>query len=207
VQPTEVYAATETLYIGSSTPPHRGLHLFEDLAVVEVVDENNQPVPPGKPGFKVLVTNLVNRTQPLIRYELSDSATLADGPDPGELPYGRLAAVDGRSDDILRFPSATGGEVAVHPYRLRAPFAAFNELRQYQIVQHDDRLEVRIVPRPSAPVDTSERVRAALLEAIEAGGAVPPPHEVVPVDVIGRARGHAAKLKLVKRLAAGGSGS
>jgi phenylacetate-coenzyme A ligase PaaK-like adenylate-forming protein len=76
----------------------------------------------------VLVTNLINRAQPLIRYELSDSATVADGPDSSGLPFQRLAAVDGRSDDIFRFPSAMGGEVAVHPYRLRAPFADFGEL-------------------------------------------------------------------------------
>jgi phenylacetate-coenzyme A ligase PaaK-like adenylate-forming protein len=148
----------------------------------------------------VLVTNLVNRTQPLIRYELSDSATLADGPDPTGLPYDRIAAVDGRSDDILRFPGARGGEVAVHPYRLRTPFAAFAELRQYQIVQRDDGLEVRIVLQPKAPVDTPARVGAALRDALEEGGALSPPIEVVPVDAIEREHGHAAKLKLVKRL-------
>jgi phenylacetate-CoA ligase len=200
VQPTEVYASTETLYIASSTPPHRGLQLFEDLAIVEVVDENNRPVPHGTPGYKVLVTNLVNRTQPLIRYELSDSATFAEGPDPSGLPYRRLAAVDGRSDDILRFAGAGGGEVAVHPYRLRTPFAAFAELRQYQIVQHERRLEVRIVLQPAAPADTVARVGAALRNALEEGGAVSPPIDVVPVDAIEREPGHAAKLKLVKRL-------
>ena len=39
------------------------MHLYEDLAIpVEVVDEHNRPVPPGRPGYKVLVTNLHNRT-------------------------------------------------------------------------------------------------------------------------------------------------
>jgi hypothetical protein len=33
---------------------------------------NNDPVPDGVAGQKVLVTNLFNRTLPLIRYELSD---------------------------------------------------------------------------------------------------------------------------------------
>jgi phenylacetate-CoA ligase len=155
-EPVEVYASTETLYIASSTPPHRGLHVHEDLAVVEVVDEHNQPVRPGRPGYKVLVTNLVNRTQPLIRYELSDSVVVADGPNPSGLPYARIASVDGRSDDVLRFPGSAGGEAAVHPYRLGAPFAALTEVRQHQIIQHDGRLEVLIVPRaPLRP--TSQR--------------------------------------------------
>jgi phenylacetate-coenzyme A ligase PaaK-like adenylate-forming protein len=51
-----------------------------------------------------LVTNLVNRTQPLIRYELSDLVTLAEGPKPTGWPFRRIAAVEGRSDDILHLP-------------------------------------------------------------------------------------------------------
>ena len=176
------------------------MHLYEDLAILEVVDEHNRPVPPGRPGYKVLVTNLHNRTQPLIRYELADSVTLAEGSDASGLPFRRLAAVDGRSDDILRFPSPSGGETAVHPYRLRAPLAAFGELRQYQIVQHQGGLQIRIVATPSAPRDLAARVHDAVIDALEAAGVLPPRLEVVPVERIERESGHAAKLKLVKRL-------
>jgi len=195
-----VYSSTETLWMASSVPPHRDLYVYEDFALVEVVDEENKPVPPGTPGYKVLVTNLVNRTQPLIRYEISDSVTLSDRPDASGLPFRRIAAVDGRSDDILRFPGNRGGEVAVHPYRLREPFANLGEVRQYQIVQHDRGLEVRIVLRGSAPPDTGVRVRAALLAALADAGAVAPPLHVVTVERIEREPGLGAKLKLVKRL-------
>jgi phenylacetate-CoA ligase len=34
------------------------MHLFEDLVMTEVVDEDNRPVPPGVYGTKVLVTAL-----------------------------------------------------------------------------------------------------------------------------------------------------
>jgi phenylacetate-CoA ligase len=36
-------------------------------AIVEVVDDHDRPVPPGMPGARVLLTNLVNRVQPLLR--------------------------------------------------------------------------------------------------------------------------------------------
>jgi putative adenylate-forming enzyme len=203
IRPTEVYATTETLYIASSTPPHSGMHLFEDLCVVEVVDEDNRPVPPGTPGYKVLVTNLVNRTQPLIRYELSDSVTVAADEDASGLPYGRIASVDGRSDDVLRFPASAGGEVAVHPYRLRQPFATLDDVRQYQILQHRNRLEVRVVLQPSATPATPTRVEAALGATLALAGAAPFAIDVVPVDAIEREAGHAAKVKLVKRAYSG----
>jgi phenylacetate-coenzyme A ligase PaaK-like adenylate-forming protein len=132
IEPTQVYASTEVLYLASNEPPHPDLHTYDDLVIVEVVDEANRPVPAGRPGYKVLVTNLVNRTQPLIRYELSDSVTVSDEPDPLGLPYGRIARIDGRSDDILELPGRDGGTVAVHPYRLRAPFAPLRDVRQRQ---------------------------------------------------------------------------
>lgn len=198
VCPTQVYATTETLYLASSTPPHPDLRIYEDLAVVEVVDEHNEPVPPGTPGFKVLVTNLVNHTQPLIRYELSDSVVLANGPDPAGLAFRRIARIDGRSDDVVRLPGIAGGDVAVHPYRLRAPFAGLGDVRQYQIVHDPEGLHVRIVLRPSAPTGTTDRVRAAVLHALEEAGALAPVLDVIEVDGIEREPGHAAKLKLVK---------
>ena len=43
-----------------------------DMCIVELVDARNRPVADGTTSAKVLVTNLHNRTQPLIRYELTD---------------------------------------------------------------------------------------------------------------------------------------
>jgi len=36
------------------------------------VDAENRPTPLGQTSAKVLITNLHNHTQPLIRYELTD---------------------------------------------------------------------------------------------------------------------------------------
>jgi putative adenylate-forming enzyme len=198
VHATNIYATTENLYVASSTPPLPDLRIHEDLAVIEVVDERNQPVPPGTRGFKVLVTNLVNRTQPLIRYEISDSVLLAENPDPAGLPFRRIARVDGRSDDVVRLPGVGGGEVAVHPYRLRSPFSALGAVRQYQIVHDETGLHIRIVLQPAAPPNMPEKVRAAMLDALQDAGVLAPPLDVTEVDVIEREPGHAAKLKLVK---------
>ena len=41
------YASTETASIAAEDVHHHGLHLFEDLLIVENVDAQNQPVPPG----------------------------------------------------------------------------------------------------------------------------------------------------------------
>jgi putative adenylate-forming enzyme len=196
-QPVNAYAATEAPGIAIGSLDHVGMHVSEHSLVLEVVDDAGVAVPPGVAGSKVLLTNLVNRTQPLIRYELSDAVVLADGPDPSGRPYLRVERVDGRSADILRFASPDGGHVAVHPYRLRAPFSALLDVRQYQLVQEPDGLRVRIVPRPSAPPDLVDRVRRAVARELEAAGVAPIVVRVEPVAQLERERGHAAKLKLV----------
>ena len=53
------------------------LQLNADWALLEPVDENWKAVPAGQPSATVLLTNLANRIQPLIRYDLGDSITVS----------------------------------------------------------------------------------------------------------------------------------
>ncbi len=194
-KPVEGYFSTEVGVIAAGSLDHVGMHVCEE-AIVEVVDEANQPVPPGTLGSKVLLTNLVNYTQPLIRYELSDAVQLEAGPDPSGRPFDRIARIDGRSDDVLRLPAAGGGEVTVHPYRLRAPFVRLLDVLQYQVVHRTDGLLVRIVVRDPAPRGVAGHVRSVIQDAL-AGAGASFPVEVEVVDAIEREPGHAAKVKLV----------
>jgi phenylacetate-CoA ligase len=115
-KPFEVYAATEPAGIASECEQHRGMHLFEDLVITGVEDENNEPVPPGVYGHKVLVTVLFSRTMPLIRYEMSDSVKPTASPHcPCGRPFALIDAIQGREEDVLRFPAKSGGWVSVQP--------------------------------------------------------------------------------------------
>jgi hypothetical protein len=88
--------------------------------------------------------------------------------------------------------------VAVHPFRLRAPFSELLEVRQYQVVHDPAGLHVAVVRREDAPADNPARVRAALAAELGDAGAVPLPIEVTPVPRIDRDPGHGAKFKLVR---------
>ena len=201
-RPGNVYAATEAPFMAVTSPEGGDVLLVnEEIVVVEAVDADNRPVPPGAPSAKVLLTNLVNRAQPLIRYELADSVTLAEPAGPGDPPSLRIARVDGRSDDVLRLPARGGGEVDVYPFRLRAPFARLADVVQYQVVQEERGLRARVVLRPGAARDSAAAVEVALAEALaEAGAEVPV--TVEPVGEIAREPGDGAKVKLVVARAA-----
>jgi phenylacetate-CoA ligase len=76
VEPFDWYGITEGGVLACDCASHQGMHLFEDLFWVENVDRHGHPVPDGAVGHKLLITDLFNRTQPLIRYELSDMVVL-----------------------------------------------------------------------------------------------------------------------------------
>jgi phenylacetate-coenzyme A ligase PaaK-like adenylate-forming protein len=148
VRPFDVYGCTEGLF-GSECEHHQGIHLFEDTTLVENVDPDGQPVPAGQPGSRLLVTNLHNLVQPLLRLEVTDLVTL----DPDPCPCGRILvrarAIHGRSDDVLSLPAHDGGQVAVHPLQF-ALLTRDPQVREFQVVQHGPVLRVLIVPSHAA---------------------------------------------------------
>ncbi len=114
-EPFNQYVATETASIAAEHKTCRSMHFFEDLVVVEVVDEHYQPVPPGEFGAKMLITNLFNRTQPLIRYELDDSVRVSSEKHACGMPFAVLDSVQGRVEDDLHIPALTGDRVVIQP--------------------------------------------------------------------------------------------
>ena len=128
-----------------------------DLCIVELVDADNRPVTPGVPSAKVLVTNLYNATQPLIRYELTD--TFIRPPDAAEHGYLR-ARVQGRNDEILHYDTAD-----IHPIGIRSVMVKTPEVIDYQVRQTRCGIDLIAVTtdgpqpvppsRPTAPGPTS----------------------------------------------------
>jgi phenylacetate-CoA ligase len=198
VEPFDLYGTTESLYAGDCEH-HTGMHVFEDLGLVEVVDEHGDPVADGVAGAKLLVTSFIKRTQPVLRYEISDMVALTTAPCPCGRPLARMVSLAGRSDDILHMRGADGRTVAVHPLTLRSPMAAVAELRQYKIVHDDDGLHVLITLRDAVSGDeVSRRVDATLRSKLAAAGVEQPRLEVAIVAELPREQGDSAKFKLIE---------
>jgi hypothetical protein len=100
---------------GSECEHHQGIHLFEGTTLVENVDADGQAVPRGQPGAWLLVTNLYNLVQPLLRLEITDLVTLNPNPCSCGRILARMNTIYGRSDDVLSLCTRDGGQVAVHP--------------------------------------------------------------------------------------------
>jgi phenylacetate-CoA ligase len=148
VHPFNAYGTTEGLW-GSECEHHQGIHLFEDATLVENVDADGQPVPAGQPGARLLVTNLHNLVQPLLRLEVTDLVTLDPDPCPCGRTLVRASTIHGRSDDVLFLPARDGGRVAVHPLHF-ALLTRDPQVREFQVVQDGPVLRIRIVPSHAA---------------------------------------------------------
>lgn len=115
-EPFNQYGATETADIAAEYKVCRRMHVFEDLLLVEVVDQQYRPVPHGEFGTKLLVTTLFSRTQPLIRYEMNDSVRLSTEPcSICGLPFTFIDGVQGRMEDALSMPGTKGGQLLIQP--------------------------------------------------------------------------------------------
>jgi phenylacetate-CoA ligase len=189
-KPFEVYAATEPAGIASECEQHRGMHLFEDLVITEVVDENNKPVPPGTYGEKVLVTVLFSRTMPLIRYEMSDSVRPASSPHcPCGRPFALIDGIQGREEDVLRFPARSGGKVSVQPIVFHRVMDAV-PAGGWQVAQGPEGLTVLLSGVRGGFADAA--LIDSLQRELEAQGAIVPPVKVsrvpdIPRTTVGKA--------------------
>ena len=137
IEPFNQYGATETADIAAEHFECHRMHLFEDLVLTEVVDDDNQPVPPDTFGAKVLVTTLFSRTQPLIRYELNDSIRLAPDTCASGHVFGIVDAIQGRTEDTLELPALAGGRVLVDPLVFHTVLD-IAPVSGWQVVQADD---------------------------------------------------------------------
>ncbi len=145
-------------------------------------------MPPGEIGSRLLVTNLFNRIQPLIRFEITDLVAVEPEPCPCGRSLMRLRSLEGRAEDVLEL-----GGVTVHPLQF-ALVTADPAVREFQVVQEGDALCLRLALRAGsagAEERLGESVRARLAEL----GVERPEVRVECVDALERSPG--GKLQVV----------
>lgn len=108
------------------------LHLLGEWVVVEPVDAEHRPTPTGEESHTVLVTNLANRVQPILRYDLGDRVLMRPDLCPCGNPRPAVRVV-GRVGEVLTFTGTDGAEIQVPPLALSVDEVPGVE--QFQLVQ------------------------------------------------------------------------
>ena len=135
---------------------------------------------------EVLLTDLGNRSQPLIRYQVGDLL----GPPPGTacgcgrgLPV--IGKLSGRAGDVIELPDGRRLNANLPSYIFKH-HARERTVREYQFVQHDDgRVELRVVAGPAWTPAVRERLVGEVREVLKLEADVRP---VERIERLGRAK-------------------
>ena len=146
----DAYGATECPFLSYGCE-YGWYHVNSDWVVVEPVDADYQPIPPGEHSHTVLLSNLANRVQPILRYDLGDS--ILERPDPCPCGNPLLAIrVQGCSADVLTFPTEREEEVTIAPLVFGTLIDRTPGVELFQIVQSTP-TSVRVRLRPKSGSD------------------------------------------------------
>ena len=142
--------------------------MYEDLVIVEPVDQSGAPVPLGTVGTSLLVTVLFSRTLPLIRYEMSDRVGIGAPGCPCGRSFALLQAVEGRVEDVLLLPGRQG-PVSVHPNVFHSVLDEAT-VAGWQVIQEPSALRVLLAGlAKGVPV---ELIRSKLAAGLTSSGVV-----------------------------------
>lgn len=152
---TNVYSCTEHMLMGLSRADLGGMYLMEDDLIFDLATDH------------MLVTNLFNRTLPMIRYRMNDRLTpIADT--VNAFPFTKVAEVVGRSEQVPLFVNRRGEEDFVSPAMIveyQVPNVRTHQLQRLSATE----CVMRICFAPSL---TDAECRAAVHEAHSRLGAI-----------------------------------
>ncbi len=158
------YGTGECLQLADGCPHCGHLHVNDDWAILESVDEHNRTVPPGVTGHKILVTNLANLTQPFIRYEVGDRVALAAQPCAGR-QMTRIESMEGRSIEVFWVENESGRRF-LPGILFHSAIDAVGLVQNWQAIQRGPaRVELRLLPtreQREAPATVAALVRDSL---------------------------------------------
>ena len=163
------YGASEFLAIAWDCG-HGALHVNSDWVLLEPVDLAYRPVCPGVPSHTTLLTNLANRVQPLIRYDLGDSITTLDRPCGCGSVFPTIR-VEGRCDDTLGVRNSAGDRVLLLPLALTTVLEDEARVHRFQLVQTSPTALVLRLDPDVADTSTVKRCRDSLDRFLRMQGA------------------------------------
>ena len=135
------YGLEEVRYTAANCEKRYGLHIYEESAIVEILNDHDNVVSDGIRG-RVIVTSLRNKVMPFIRYETGDQGIILPDQCSCGIASKRLL-VFGRSGVFLTINSKK-----LHQMEFETFFSHFSYyILRFQIAKTlSDKIEIRIIP-------------------------------------------------------------
>jgi phenylacetate-CoA ligase len=168
---------------------HGSLHISPDAGLLEVLDDNMQPVPFGIAGT-VYCTGFINYDQPLIRYNIGDKIILSEK----QCSCGRhmpvVQEILGRVEDVIV------GKDGRQMVRFHGVFNSLHSIKQAQVIQETaDTILVKIVADGNADATEKEAIRQRIISQLGHMHIVIEEVPAIPLNNNGKFQAVVSKLK------------
>jgi len=158
---TNRYGCEEVGLIASECERHNGMHLNMDHVLVEFLRDDGSDAGPGEEA-NIVVTDLVNRGMPLIRYAVGDMGAPSDRQCACRRGQPLLERITGRRADFLKRPD---GSLVAGVSLVERTLTAIPGIEQMQLVQDELHRVCAKVVRDQEYSEQSERSLRSELQA------------------------------------------
>jgi phenylacetate-CoA ligase len=159
------YGASELGLIAFQNPNNEWQVNAENL-YVEILDQNNQPLPYGKEG-KIVITSLYNKAHPIIRYEIGDIGILDE---KSTIKKPILKQLLGRTNDIAVLPSGKKSPGLTFYYVTKSIIEDDGNVKEFIIKQLSiNTFEIDYVAETELNADQIKKIESAIEKYLESG--------------------------------------
>jgi len=160
---TDLYGCEEVGLIACECEHHDGMHLNMENVFVEFIKEDGEYAAPGEPG-EIVVTSLINRAMPLIRYRIGDVGVPSDRTCRCGRTLTLMEGVCGRTADFL---VRKDGTLVAGVSLIERTLTAYPGIFQMQIVQQDlDTIQIHLVKNQGYAPETERNLVSRIKQDI-----------------------------------------
>lgn len=162
IQLFSTYASTEMQTAFTECKAGQGGHHHPELLIVELLDEQDQPVAPGTPG-EVTITTLGVEAMPLLRYKTGDICQYYEEPCKCGRQTVRLSPVIGRRKQMIKYKGTT-----LYPPALYDLLSEMEDVKEFIVEVFSNEIgtdEILLHLSPSEESDETDRKIKSYLQA------------------------------------------
>lgn len=161
---TDTYGCAEGMHIAAQCGADSRYHIHSLDVIVEILDDNDEPVENGKPG-NIVLTRLHPGPIPFIRYKIGDIGTISkDQSCICGRSFDILESIEGRTADTVITPS--GNKLIVHYFT--GILEHYEEIKNFQILQ-DKYDEITLFIESDSII--SDSIRVKIIDSLKNRGA------------------------------------
>lgn len=159
------YGASELDLIAFENPKKEWI-LNNETLFVEVLDNNDNPLPNGEEG-RLVITSLYNKAQAFIRYDIGDIGIISEKSTPKKCLLKKLV---GRTNDIVVLPSGKKAAGLTFYYITKSIIEKDSLVKEFVIEQHKiDTFKIKYLSDKTLSSEKEAMIKTEMTNYLEKG--------------------------------------